>query len=41
MGEFNLQVSYIRVSTSDLDRARQFYEDILGLPLITQNFENG
>jgi catechol 2,3-dioxygenase-like lactoylglutathione lyase family enzyme len=35
------QVSYIRVVSGDLHRAKQFYGDILGLHLISQNIDNG
>ncbi len=41
MADTHYQVSYIRVGSSDLQKSRQFYEDILGLHLISQNIENG
>lgn len=41
MADTHYQVSYIRVGSSDLNQSRQFYEDILGLQLISQNIENG
>lgn len=41
MIDYHYQVSYIRVGVSDLNEARNFYEDILGLQLISQNIEKG
>jgi catechol 2,3-dioxygenase-like lactoylglutathione lyase family enzyme len=41
MVDFNYQVRYIRVSSSDLQKSRVFYEDIMGLLLISANIESG
>jgi catechol 2,3-dioxygenase-like lactoylglutathione lyase family enzyme len=41
MADIHYQVSYIRVGASNLQKSRQFYEDILGLQLISQNLDNG
>jgi len=41
MVDYHYQVSYIRVGASDLYKARNFYEDILGLQLISQNIDKG
>ena len=41
MADLRYQVSYIRVSSSNLQKARQFYGEILGLPLVTLNIEAG
>ena len=41
MERMKFQVTYIRIGTTDLDKALTFYEDILGLSLITKNNEGG
>ena len=41
MTDIKYQVSFIRVGSSDLDKAKHFYEEILELPLVTQNIEAG
>jgi catechol 2,3-dioxygenase-like lactoylglutathione lyase family enzyme len=41
MANINFQVSYIRVGVSDLYKAQHFYEGILGLPLVSKNFDEG
>jgi len=41
MEQMHYQVSYIRIGTTDLQKARSFYEGILGLSLISSNMEEG
>ena len=41
MDENHYQVSYIRVGASDLQQSLAFYEDILGLTLISKKIEDG
>jgi catechol 2,3-dioxygenase-like lactoylglutathione lyase family enzyme len=41
MVDSHYQVSYLRVGSSDLHKARQFYEEVLGLQLISQNIDKG
>jgi catechol 2,3-dioxygenase-like lactoylglutathione lyase family enzyme len=41
MADTHYKVTYIRVGSSDLHKARIFYEDILGLHLISQNIDKG
>ena len=37
----NYEVSYIRVGVSDAQQARDFYEGVLGVPLIVDRSEDG
>lgn len=41
MERIKYQVTYIRIGTIDLPKARSFYEDILGLSLISSNLKEG
>ena len=41
MADIRYKVNYIRVGSRNLNQAKQFYYDILGLHLISQNIENG
>jgi catechol 2,3-dioxygenase-like lactoylglutathione lyase family enzyme len=41
MDSLKYQVSYIRIGTHDPKVARQFYEETLGLSLISHNIEEG
>lgn len=41
MERMKYQVTYIRIGTVDLQKARAFYEDTLGLSLVTSNVEEG
>ena len=41
MANLKLQVSYIRVGSTNLDKARHFYGEILELPLVTDNIKAG
>lgn len=41
MVDHTYHVSYIRVSASDLDQARHFYAEIMELPLVSDNYQEG
>ena len=41
MDGINYQVSYLRVGASDLLKSLTFYEDIMGLTLISKNIDDG
>jgi catechol 2,3-dioxygenase-like lactoylglutathione lyase family enzyme len=35
------KVTYIRIGVSDLQKAQDFYEGVMGLPIISKNIEDG
>jgi catechol 2,3-dioxygenase-like lactoylglutathione lyase family enzyme len=41
MERMRFHVTYVRIGTTDLEKAHHFYENILGLSLITKNIEGG
>ncbi len=41
MNDMAFKISYVRVRAKDLQTAREFYEEVLDLPLITVNVERG
>ena len=41
MENTNYDVSYVRVAVNDIEKAKNFYEDILGMSLIVDRTEEG
>ena len=35
------QLNYVRVGSTDLQRSKEFYGEVLGLPIITENIKRG
>jgi catechol 2,3-dioxygenase-like lactoylglutathione lyase family enzyme len=41
MDTINYEVSYVRISVQDMEIAREFYEDVLGMPMMVDRSDDG